>query len=190
MIILFAVVLGLFVYMSMSGQEISLQTTASGTVRQTDDLEVLFNPQESLYETFMIFGGHVDRKLRNSFSDYSMGALEIGEATLIQAKHPDFHLCRSPGATLAQSKIRNLTLVMENPQAAEIVEDSIELHNERLAEGGDRTCIELRGNRVEPVTVRLREDGTDISQDILPKLRNLTYYLIEGAEIRDCRTLL
>jgi hypothetical protein len=159
-------------------------------VKQTQDFEVHFTAQATLYETFMLFGGHHDRKLRNSFSDFSMGALEIREATLIQQRYPDFHLCKSPGASVAQSKIRNLSLIMQNQQAADVVEDAIALHSQRLADGAERTCIELRGNQAEPVTVHLKEDGMDISDDIIPQLHKLDYYLIDSAEIRDCQSLL
>jgi hypothetical protein len=190
LIVLGLVVFGIFIYLQQRDHGGSVELNAGDMIKHTDDLDVRFIQQETLVDSFMIFGGHVDRRLTNSFSDYSLGALEIGEAALIRQKYPDFHLCKSPGAKLAQQKIQNLALIMETPQVAEVVEDSIALHSERLQQGGERTCLELRGHALEPAGVILRESNEDISADILPKLRNMHYYLIDGAEIRDCLSLL
>jgi hypothetical protein len=140
--------------------------------------------------SFMLFGGHVDRNLPNSFSDYSPGVLEIGDAAQIKQQYPDFHLCKSAGAKLAQQKVRSLALIMENPQVAEILEDSLALHTDRLEQNSERTCLELRGQALEAASVVLREHGEDISGEILPKLGNQHYYLIDGAAIRDCLSLM
>lgn len=190
MIVFGLVVFGIFIYLQQRDHTESVELNAGDMIKHTDDFDVRFSQQETLVDTFMIFGGHEDRKLSNSFSDFSLGALEIGEAALIRQQYPDFHRCKSPGAKFAQQKIQNLALIMENPQVAEVVEESIDLHNERLQQGSERTCIELRGRSVEPAAVILRENNEDLSADILPKLRNMHYYLIDGAEIRDCLSLL
>lgn len=190
MLVFMVVVVGIFVYLNYRTQDASVELTEAGTIKHTHDFEVRFNQKALLSDTFMIFGGHIDRKLPNSFSDYSLGALAIADASLIQKKYPDFHQCKSLGAPLAQQKIRNMALIMENPQAAEVVEDSISLHSERLVQDGERTCIQLHGHQLEPASIQLREDGRDISNEILPKLRNVDYYLIDGAEIKPCLSLL
>jgi hypothetical protein len=190
LIVLLVVVIGIFIYTQNQGDAITVELAETGPIKHTNDFELRFTPKESLKGTFMIFGGHIDRKLQNSFSDYSLGALEINDAILLQQKYPDFHLCKSPGATIAQQKVRNLALIMENQQAADTVEDSISLHSERLAEDGERTCIKLHGTHLEPRSVELLANGVDISKEIMPKLHNVSYYLIDSAEIRDCRSLL
>jgi hypothetical protein len=184
------VVLAILIYPQQRDQDVTLELSAGDMIRHTDDFDVRFTQQETLADAFMIFGGHVDRKLSNSFSDYSLGALQIGDAAQIRQKYPDFHLCKSPGAKLAQNKIRTLALIMENPQVAEVVETSIELHSERVRQGRERTCLALRGRALQPAAVTLRENDRDISSDILPKLGRLQYYLIDGAELRDCLSLL
>lgn len=190
MIIFLIIVAATFVWLGNNGSDITVKTTAMGTIKYTDDFEIHLTQAGRLFDTFMIFGGHLDRKLHNSFSDYSLGALEIGEASLIQRDYPDFHLCKSSGASLAQGKIRSLSLIAENQEIADILEDSIALHDERLTAGSERTCIELRGYQVEPTTILLKENSMDISQDIIPSLRNMDLYLIDGAEIRDCQTVI
>ena len=190
LIVLGVVILGTLIYLQQRENPISVELNTADMIKHTDDFDVRFTKQEPLADTFMIFGGHVDRKLTNSFSDYSLGALEIGEAALIRQQYPDFHLCKSPGAKLAQDKIRTLTLIMENPQVADVVADSIELHNERLEQGSERTCLELHGQSLEPASVVLREKKRDISTEILPKIHNMQYYLIDGAKVKDCLSLM
>ncbi len=190
LIVLLLVVIGIFVYTKNRGDDVSVELTATGTIKQTHDFEIRFTRKESLFDTFMIFGGHIDRKLQNSFSDYSLGALEIGDAIMIQQEYPDFHLCKSAGASIAQQKVRNLALIMQNQQVSDVVEDSISLHSDRLAQGAERTCIELHGQHLEPTAVQLRENESDISKEIIPKLRHMSYYLIDDAAIRDCRSLM
>jgi hypothetical protein len=189
-VVLLVVVLGAFFYLQQRDDAVSVEMTATGSIKHTNDFDVQFTQQATLVDTFMIFGGHIDRNLPNSLSDYSLGALEIGDAVQIQQQYPDFHLCKSPGAKIAQQKIRNLALITETQEVAELVEDAIELHSERLEQGNELTCIELRGQHMEPVSVMLREHGEDISKDILPKLSNMQYYLIDGAEIRDCLSVM
>ncbi|MGD8588810.1 MAG: hypothetical protein PVG22_08260 [Chromatiales bacterium] len=132
----------------------------------------------------------MDRNLPNSFSDYSLGVLQIGDAAQIKQQYPDFHLCKSAGAKNAQQKIRSLALIMENQQVAEVLEDSLSLHGERLEQGNERICLELRGQALETLSVVIRERNEEIGGDILPRLQNQHYYLIDGAEIKDCLSLM
>ena len=190
LIVLGVVVFGIYLYLQQQDPTGSVELNTVDIIKHTDDFDVHFTRQEPLVDTFMIFGGHLDRTLTNSFSDYSLGALAIAEAALIRRQHPDFHLCKSPGAKLARQKMLNLALIMANPNVAEVVEDAIELHNEQLRQGSERTCIELHGQGLQPTSVLLRDQRADISEDILPKLKQTHYYLIDAAEIRDCRSLM
>jgi hypothetical protein len=81
-------------------------------------------------------------------------------------------------------------LIAENQETVDILEDTIALHYERLSEGGERICVELRGYQVEPTTILLKENDMDISKDIIPSLRNMAFYLISGAEIRECQAIM
>ncbi|MGD8910047.1 MAG: hypothetical protein PVI92_11950 [Chromatiales bacterium] len=182
------IVVGIFAW--LSNNDVTVETTATGTIKYTDDFKVYLTQTESIFDAFMIFGGHLDKKLHNSISDYSFGALEIGEAAAIKRKYPDFHRCKSPGASIAQRKILNLSLIAENQQTADILEDAIALHDERLSGDNERVCVELRGYQVEPTTILLKENDMDISKDIIPSLRNMDFYLISGAEIRECHALM
>jgi hypothetical protein len=174
----------------LNKNDVTVETTAMGTVKYTDDFKVHLTQTKTFFDTFMIFGGHLDKKLHNSISDYSLGALVIDEAAAIKRNYPDFYLCKSPGASIAHQKIQTLSLIAENKETADILEDTIALHDERLDEDGERVCVELRGYQVEPTSILLKENDMDISDDIIPSLRNKAFYLISGAEIRECQTIM
>jgi hypothetical protein len=184
------IVVAVFGWIGHHGDDVTVETTATGTIKYTDDFKVHLSQTERMYDTFMIFGGHLDKKLHNSISEYSFGALEIDEAAAIKRAYPDFHLCESPGAAIAQRKARSLSLIAKNKETANILEDTIALHDEQLKGNGERICVELRGYQVEPTTVQLKDNDMDISEDIIPSLRNMSFYLIDGAEIRDCQTMI
>jgi hypothetical protein len=188
--IITALLIAAAIFAWLNSNDVTVEKTAMGTVKYTDDFKVYLTQSESIFDTFMIFGGHLDKRLQNSISDYSFGALEIDEATAIKRKYPDFHLCKSPGASIAQRKIQTLSLIAENQETADILEDTIALHDERLSEGGERVCVELRGYQVEPSSILLKENDMDISEDVIPSLRNMAFYLISGAEIRECQTIM
>jgi hypothetical protein len=188
--IIIALLIGAVIFIWLNRDDVTVETTAMGTVKYTDDFKVYLTQTESIFDTFMIFGGHLDKKLHNSISDYSFGALGIDEAAAIKRIHPDFHLCNSPGASIAQRKVQSLSLIAQNQQTADILEDTIALHDEQFSEGGERVCVELSGYQVEPSRILLKENDMDISDDIIPSLRNMAYYLINRAEIRECQTIM
>jgi hypothetical protein len=184
------VIAALFFWLGNHSNDVTLERTASGTIKYTDDFKVHLTQTEGIFETFMVFGGHIDKRLQNSISDYSFGVLEIGEATAIKQKYPDFNQCKSPGAAIAQRKIRTISLIAEDKETAETLEETVALHDEHLSEDGDRVCVEIRGSRVELSTILLKENDMDISKDIIPSFRNSAFYLIDGAEIRDCEAMM
>ncbi len=96
---------------SASGPSVALIDGA--IVRDTGQLEARFERRGTLSGDYMIFGGNVDRKLTNSFSDISLAALDIDKASRINSRYPDFHQCKSPGAPVAQRLTRTLSLVTE-----------------------------------------------------------------------------
>jgi hypothetical protein len=184
------IIVAIFGWLGHHGNDVTVETTATGTVKYTDDFKVHLTQTESIYDTFMIFGGHLDKKLHNSISEYSFGALEIDEAAAMKRAYPDFHRCKSPGAAIAKRKVRSLSLIAKNKKTADILEDTITLHDEQLRGNGERVCVELRGYQVEPTSILLKDNDMDISEDIIPSLRNMSFYLIDGAEIKDCQTVI
>ena len=173
---------------SASGPTVELMDGA--IVRDTGQLEARFERRATLSGEYMIFGGNVDRKATNSFSDISLAALDIDKASRINSRYPDFHRCKSPGAPVAQRLTRTLSLVTENGEAFDALEESLIVHMDRIQNNGERTCISLQGSDISLASVRLKETGADISADVIPTLRKTNFYLVEQAQLVDCRSLL
>ncbi len=155
-------------YKSYSPAGSSIEVTKDAIVRDTGQLAAHFKRRDRLSGAYMIFGGNIDRKLSNSFSDVSLAALSIGDASNIYRQYPDFHKCKSPGASIAQGLIRTLSVVAENEKAFEALEESLNLHSERLQNNGDRTCVALEGSDISLSSVTLKETGCDFSAEVVP----------------------
>ena len=68
--------------------------------------------------------------------------------------------------------------------------DVVDLHAERIRSGGDRTCVTLAGERLMLESVRLRQNGEDLTQEVGRAFSRSHFYLAEQVEIPDCVTLL
>jgi len=177
-------------YKNYSPSGPSVKVAEDGIIRDTGQLEAHFQRRGALSGAYMIFGGNIDRKLPNSFSDITLAALSIDDASNIHSRYPDFHKCKSAGASMAQQMTRTLSLVTGSDKAFDALEDSLELHSERLQGSGDRTCVALEGNDISLSSVTLKETGSDISADVVPTFRNTRFFLVEDAQLVDCRRLL
>ncbi len=177
-------------YRNYSASGPSVELIDGAIVRDTGQLEAHFERRGALSGEYMIFGGNVDRKLTNSFSDISLAALGIEKASRISSRYPDFHRCKSPGAPIAQRMTRTLSLVTENDEAFDVLEESLIVHMDRIQNNGERTCISLQGSDISLASVKLKETGTDISADVVPTLRKMNFFLVEQAQLVDCRSLL
>ncbi len=182
--------LAVYGYKNYSPSGPSVEVTIDAIVRDTGQLAAHFQRRDTLSGVYMIFGGNIDRKLPNSFSDVSLAALSIDDASNIHSRYPDFHKCKSPGASIAQGLTRTLSLVTENEKAFDALEESLNLHSKRLQNNGDRTCVALEGGDISLSSVTLKETGSDISADVVPKFRNTHFLLVKNAQLVDCRSLL
>ena len=182
--------LAIYSYKNYSPSGPSVEVTEDAIVRDTGQLVAHFQRRDTLSGAYMIFGGNIDRKLPNSFSDVSLAALNIDDASNIHSRYPDFHKCKSPGASIAQGLTRTLSLVTENENTYDALQESLDLHSERLQKNGDRTCVALEGSDILLSSVTLKETGGDISADVIPNFRNSHFLLVENAQLVDCQSLL
>lgn len=190
-ILIILIIIG-FAYYVVNRQSNTVEIDISNEqiIKDKQDLKATFSLIDSYYSSYMIFGGNADHKLRNSFSDFSLAALPIEMASSIAQQYPDFHMCKSPGASMAQGKIQTLSLIAKNNQVANVLEEVLSLHNESIYDDGERVCIELEGSSIEPEKMIHKDTNTDVSKDVIPSLSNLDYYFIESASIVECTSLL
>lgn len=161
-------------------------------VLDAGDLEVRYSRLGPVDETWMLFGGDATQR-RNSPTHATLAGLPIISARAIARRHPDFHLCRSPGADDAKRLTESLAFVAENGAALAELREAHALFQERLHGGGERTCVSVRGAQILFDSARLGpdgQDGKDLSGQLGPFLSQAKLVLAEQVEIQDCQALL
>lgn len=169
----------------------SVDTRVEGreVVLDTGDVEVRYSRIGPVDETWMLFGGDASQR-PNSPVHASLAGLPIVSARAIGARHPDFHMCRSPGADDAKRLTESLSFVAANGGALAGLQRAHGLFEERLRGGGERTCLSVTGAQLLLDSVRLEHDGQDITGSVGPLLSRTKLVLAEQVEIEDCQTLL
>ncbi len=66
----------------------------------------------------------------------------------------------------------------------------MDLNEERVRSGGERTCLTVSGSELSLDAVRLKQNSEDITSELRPKLARTRMVLAESAEIVDCQPLL
>jgi hypothetical protein len=66
----------------------------------------------------------------------------------------------------------------------------VDLHEKRLAGGGDRTCVAVDGERLSLASVRLASNGTDLTDRMTKGSLRGRYFLASSVEIPDCASTL
>ena len=158
-------------------------------VVQTDDIEATFRRLAPVSETYMVFGGNNDQR-QNSMVHALVAGLPMPKARAIHASYPDFHRCASPGASQAKRLTEEMSLIATTRAAHDALIEVVDLHDERVRSGGDRTCLTVSGAQLMLDSIHLRQDGRDITQDVSKHFSRSRFFLAEEVEIPDCVTLL
>ena len=133
----------------------------------------------------MLFGGGYSKD-KSSINPITLFGLGIVDAKNIYARYPDFHRCDSPGAALAQPKVKWLNLIPADKQALNELRESIKKFEDNLGQDGDRVCVSLVGK-----TLLMKSAKVPIMQmDKNGKLHPPTYHLIRSSKRINCRDLL
>ena len=158
-------------------------------VVETEDLEFRFDRFGSLSESYMVFGGNNDQ-MKNSLTHATLAALPMSDARLIAQRYPDFHMCKSPGAKQAQRATKTMSVVGGGASARRNLIKVVDLHEQRIRSGGERTCVSLKGSPLELDSVRVKADGTDITGRVGPMYRRTSFFFADHVELADCKALL
>jgi hypothetical protein len=166
-------------------------TTIQGreVILDADQLEVRFNVVGSLRETYMLFGGD-EQQRRNSVIHVTAAGLPILNARSIAAIYPDFHMCKSPGAKQAMEHTQTLSFVAADRAALSTLVEALDLFEERVGTGGERTCISVTGAPMSLKSVKVVENGADLTSDVAPALNQSKLVLAQSVQIQDCQPLL
>jgi hypothetical protein len=165
----------------MAGCSEAGPTITNGTVVvATDHMDVHFERVEPFEQTIMVFGG-LETNQGDAISKVVIVGLSLDDARPIYARYPDFHMCKSAGAPLAQKATRQFDIVAASPPVQRKLRRAIAEHEASLRQGGERVCIKLKGGVLELTSARVRQGNEDVTDQLPPQIQH-DYYLIESVE--------
>ena len=151
----------------------------SGPTKTTDEvivkagkLDVHFSRLRPFKNTYIIFGG-LELTHSDAFSRISLAGLPIRAARSIYASYPDFHLCKSPGAPLAQSSVVDLDIVPAGSGVLKKLRKTLAQHKASIHQGGDRVCVKLEGEVLKLTSAIVREMDENIIDQLPPQIHPL-----------------
>jgi hypothetical protein len=150
--------------------------------------EVRFQRGLPLDDAYMLFGGNAAER-SGHFVNVLFSGLAQRHVSFISQRHPDFTQCRSPGAASAKQAIEHMALIGRDGRARNTLLEALQLHEERLQDGGERTCVSLRGQRLHLTSARAVNADVDLTDAISKGHTQVDFYLIDAAAIIPCSTL-
>jgi hypothetical protein len=162
--------------------------TDDEVIVKTAKMDVHFARQRAFENTYIIFGG-LELTHSDAFSRISLSGLPIRAARSIYASYPDFHLCKSPGAPLAQSAVVDLDIVPASSKVLRQLKKTLAQHNASIHQGGDRVCVKLEGEMLKLTSVIVREMDENIIDQMPPQVHH-DYFFVESAELIDAKEAL
>ena len=140
-------------------------------------------------KTYMLFGGTYFKN-KELISPIVLSGLRIADAKKIYARYPDFHMCSSPGAALAKPKVEGLSLIPGDKRAFNELLASLSKHEKNFASGDGRICVSLSGKTLSPDYTEIVGKNSTEEMRYLFQIPQGSYYLINSAQILDCKNLL
>jgi hypothetical protein len=157
------------------------------TVRSRHN-EVRFQRSLPLDDAYMIFGGNASEQ-GGHFTNVLLSGLAQRHVSLISQRYPDFTQCRSPGAASAKQAIEHMALIGRDGRARNTLLEALRLHEEHLQRGGERTCVSLRGQRLQLTSARALSTDVDLTDAVRRGHGQTDFYLIDEAAIVPCSNL-
>ncbi len=106
-------------------------------------------------DAYMLFGGNASEQ-GGHFTNVLLSGLAQRHVSFISQRYPDFTQCRSPGAASAKQAIEHLALIGRDGRARSTLLEALRLHEERIQDSGERTCVSLRGQQLHLTSARAR----------------------------------
>lgn len=164
---------------SMS-QEITLESDR--LLMSSGDLVAEFDRTGTFFGSYMIFGG-LYLADKNAVSSVNLSGLPIREATRIYKQYPDFHLCKSPGASIAKRFVENLNIIPADGSVVRTLRKTLESHKTNVAKGGDQVCVRIEGERAYMRSVEI----PSANENVTHAYPNRDFYYVTGAELLNCK---
>ncbi|MCP3914767.1 MAG: hypothetical protein GY711_04305 [bacterium] len=160
--------------------------TASEVQVSTSKMDVTLDRKQSFDDTYMIFGGMPTNR-DDMFTKITVVGLSMDDARPIYSRYPDFHTCKSAGASLAQQATKQMDIVPASDEVLEQLNETLAAHEESLRSGGDRVCVKLDGDVLQLASATAADQ--DITGQLPPQLMH-DYFLVQSAKIVDAKSAL
>lgn len=132
--------------------------TGSEVLVATESLDVKFIRVKSFSNSYMLFGG-TTLKHRDAFFKVSLVGIDIDTAKYLYARFPDFHMCKSAGAPIAQREARQLNIVPANNKVLKTLKKALSEHKKSLQDDNKRACVMIKGDVLHFKSAVVRENG-------------------------------
>ena len=179
-------IMSLLVSCSQSGSGPSV--TTDEIIVRTANMDVHFARGKPFASTYMIFGG-IETNQSDAISKVTLSGLNVRTARSIYARYPDFHLCKSPGAPLAQKAIRQLDIVPANAEVTKILRKTFGEYQTGTVQSDRRVCVGLEGEVLKLTSAIVRGVNEDITDKLPPQVHH-EYFFVKSAQIIDSRKAL
>ena len=167
----------------------NIRVRGNKVIVDAGNFEAVLSVTGEYLQTHMVFGGSYFQE-KNLVNPVSLSVLEIADARDIYKKYPDFHMCKSAGAHLAQNKVRNLNLIPADQKSLKELRALIEEHEENFAAGRERICITLTGKTLSPDSKEVQGRDSTGDMRMIYAIPPGPYYLIQSAKRLECKKLL
>jgi hypothetical protein len=157
--------------------------TDNEVIVETGGMDVHFSRVKPFAQTYLIFGG-IEMKQSGAFAKVSLSGLEMDTARFIHSRYPDFHTCKSPGASLAQKALRQIDIVPADEEVLEALRKVLADHQTSIQGGGNRTCVRLEGEILKLASAVIRQNKQDITNELPPQMHH-DYYFVKSAAMLD-----
>jgi hypothetical protein len=162
--------------------------TDKEVIVKTNSMDVHFSRVRSFGNSYIIVGG-AEITHGDAFSKITLAGLDINTARNIYSMYPDFHLCKSPGASMAQTATLDFDIVPANSKVMKNLRKTLKKHHEMIHNDGDRVCVKLEGMVMKLTSVTVRELNKDITGELPPQVHR-DYFLVTSAELLDSKEML
>ena len=175
-------------YWQRSAKEAVTITEDNELYVEAGDFDVYFELLEPFSETYMLFGGiRVTHKA--AFNEFSLSSISMADLRPIYREHPDFYMCKSPGAPRAQKAMETMNIITADSDVLQALNEAVSESNNSTGKGIDRVAVYLEGVKLEMTAAIVREADEDML-DRLPQQSRSNYFLVEYAEMVDAQTAL
>jgi hypothetical protein len=175
-------IIGVVGFVVMNRGDSTNVTVATGEITvHMKDLDVCFTRDDRFSSTYMLFGGdHMTDK--RMIIPLFISGVDAEDGKDIAVQYPDFWMCKSPGASRAQSCCMQLNLVPSNADITEDIKDTIANFKESLGDEEDRVCIKLQGDILRLKSVIFVEQNEDITSQLARQFESMDCRFITRAE--------